>query len=243
MKYEFSPDDFGPLRIWKEPDPVSTYVIGVDTAEGIEGGDYSCAFVIDADTREHVATWHGLMDPMPFASEVATLGRAYNNALVISEVNNHGQSVIRELIHTHEYPNLYKRKCVATKDSARTKTTWEYGFVMSAKTKPVVVDTLRSIVRHKVVIRDSRFTTEALTWVLDAMGRPKTNPGANDDCLIAAGLAHYAANEHFGPLHIPRAVTQLTKGAEKARVRKAAWKKILDRVEKMSAEEEELVEL
>ena len=43
------------LEVWVHPDPQHGYVMGVDTAEGLGHGDYSCAHVLDLNTGELVA--------------------------------------------------------------------------------------------------------------------------------------------------------------------------------------------
>ena len=34
------------LEVWREPDGMHAYVMGVDTAEGVGHGDYSCSQVV-----------------------------------------------------------------------------------------------------------------------------------------------------------------------------------------------------
>ena len=47
------------LTVWEKPERWSGYVLGVDTAEGLGHGDYSCVQVIDVKAGEQVAVWHG----------------------------------------------------------------------------------------------------------------------------------------------------------------------------------------
>ena len=58
------------LEEWVHPDPQHGYVMGVDTAEGLGHGDYSCAHVLDLNTGELVAAWHGHIPPDAMADEV-----------------------------------------------------------------------------------------------------------------------------------------------------------------------------
>jgi hypothetical protein len=58
-------------------------------SEGIELGDYSVATVWNRTTGEEVAFYRGLMAPDKFAELLNKLGRKYNNALMVVEVNNH----------------------------------------------------------------------------------------------------------------------------------------------------------
>ena len=51
------------LIVWREPVPRHAYCVGVDTAEGLVHGDYSCAQVLDVRSGEQVAIWHGHIPP------------------------------------------------------------------------------------------------------------------------------------------------------------------------------------
>ena len=78
------------LTVWQRPERWSGYVLGVDTAEGLGHGDYSCVQVIDAKQGEQVAVWHGRIPPDELATEVYRIGLWYGNALCCVEANNHG---------------------------------------------------------------------------------------------------------------------------------------------------------
>ena len=69
------------LTVWEKPKRWSGYTVGVDTAEGLGHGDYSCAQVIDAKEGRQVAVWHGRIPPDELAYEVHNLGIWYGNAL------------------------------------------------------------------------------------------------------------------------------------------------------------------
>ena len=58
------------LEVWVHPNPQHGYVMGVDTAEGLGHGDYSCVHVLDLNTGELVAAWHGHIPPDALADEV-----------------------------------------------------------------------------------------------------------------------------------------------------------------------------
>ena len=60
---EFRPTPDGEFAVWEEPNPEHVYVVGADVAEGLAHGDYSSAHVINANTLEVVAHWHGHIEP------------------------------------------------------------------------------------------------------------------------------------------------------------------------------------
>ena len=89
------------LTVWEEPERWSGYVLGVDTAEGLGHGDYSCIQVLDAKEGTQVAVWHGHIAPDELAYEVHNLGIWYGNALCCVESNNHGLTTITPVSYTH----------------------------------------------------------------------------------------------------------------------------------------------
>ena len=87
------------LEVWVHPNPQHGYVMGVDTAEGLVHGDYSCIQVLDVRDGEQVAVWHGHIPPDTLATEVYRLALWYNDALTCVESNNHGLTTIVQLRH------------------------------------------------------------------------------------------------------------------------------------------------
>ena len=89
--------DNGRLTIWMEPRSDRKYIIGVDPAGGGTDGDYACAEVIDRQTAMQCAELHGHYSPRELALKLIELGKAYNNALLVVERNNHGYGVLANL--------------------------------------------------------------------------------------------------------------------------------------------------
>ena len=83
------------LRVYSEPEPSRQYVIGVDCAEGVKGGDDSSAVVLDKLSGVCVAVLGGEYEPQEHHGALITLlSRWYNSAPVMIERNNHGHAVI-----------------------------------------------------------------------------------------------------------------------------------------------------
>jgi len=203
----------GPLRVWEWPKPGNKYVIGIDTAEGVEGGDYSVGFVIEGRTKIHVATYHCSLDPVQFAPRCAALGYLYNRAHLAVERVNHGDAVLRELIHHLKYPEIYRAERAMTSERHATAAVRDFGIDPRAK-KAIVVDDLRDAVSRLATIRDHLFYAEGLTWILDEKGRPETAEGAHDDVLMAAGCAFHARRSSCRRLmpRTPCSPSRITRG-------------------------------
>ena len=98
------------LTVWREPGSVAAcYVAGVDTAEGLGHGDYSCIQMLDVRSGEQVAVWHGHIPPDELAHEVFRLALWYRDALTCVESNNHGLTTIVQLRHLG-HPNLFRKR-------------------------------------------------------------------------------------------------------------------------------------
>jgi hypothetical protein len=86
------------LIVYRPPERGHSYVIGVDPAEGLPGGDDTSIHVVDRKSGEEVAMLAGKLEPKRVTPEtVADLGVWYNAADVLVERNNHGHAVIAGL--------------------------------------------------------------------------------------------------------------------------------------------------
>jgi hypothetical protein len=94
--------------VYRDPEPDHAYLIGVDLGEGVDGGDYSVAIIIDKVTGEEVAIYHGLIPADLFGYKLDTWGRKYNNAYMAVEINGHGLTTVTAL-KNKMYPSMYFR--------------------------------------------------------------------------------------------------------------------------------------
>jgi hypothetical protein len=78
-------------RIYLPSQPGKHYIIGVAPAGGGCEGDYSCAEVIDQESRMQRAELRGHFPPRELASRILEVAKQYNDALLAIERNNHGR--------------------------------------------------------------------------------------------------------------------------------------------------------
>lgn len=186
-----TPDDFtykAPLKIWEKPKPYKEYVIGADVAEGLKGGDFSVATVVDTSTMEVVARWRGHCDPDKFGEILGALGTYYNYALIGVEVNNHGLTTVQKLRDTF-YTNLYKRD--RGYDEEWETPTVNLGWKTDMRTKRLMIDDLIKLVRERVIKdRDIVFINEAFSYVRDERGRMNAEEGSHDDVVMSTAIAY-----------------------------------------------------
>jgi len=145
VRKQFVPRADGRLRIWRWPTEDHDYVIGADPSAGVEGGDFSCAEVLDRTTQEIVATWHGLLTPIEFAHVLMDLGFYYHTAQLAPEITGgHGFSVIEEC-RARGYPNFYIWQRT---DRIKNTMTNYYGWMTTFATRPLLFDAMHFALVH-----------------------------------------------------------------------------------------------
>lgn len=176
------------LRIYHPPVAGRQYVFGVDTSEGVDGGDYSAVTVFDRRTGEEVAFYRGLMAPDQLAQNLDKWGRYYNKALMVVEINNHGLTTVTELKRLL-YPSLYFRP--AKFDTLSQEWSEKMGWRTTPVTKPYLIDELNKALRDDVLTLHSKETLdEMLTYVYNENNEmePMTKK-YHDDCIMATGIS------------------------------------------------------
>jgi len=177
-KFKFTPSGRGEFRIWKEPEVGNRYAIGVDVAEGLSGGDYSCAEVFDKKNYEQVAEWHGKIPPDKFAGKLKLLAKYYNEAMVVVESNNQGLVTLTYLRPI--WYRIYYRREVDKRDN---KITRQMGFRTTGKSKPVLLGDFNKLFREEELILNSiELLGEMASYVEDEGGR--THPAKSSKTKI-----------------------------------------------------------
>ncbi len=176
------------LRIYREPEMSKLYVVGADVAEGVDGGDYSVAVILDRMTGEEVAFFKGHIEPDKFGAKLNAWGRRYNNALMIPEINNHGLTtvtVLKQLI----YPSMYFRPAHFEKIASA----WgvKLGWKTTKLTRPLLIDDFAQAVRDEtLIIHSKEILDEMSTFIYDASNNMKPQPGFHDDTIMATGIGY-----------------------------------------------------
>lgn len=188
----FEANSKGNLKIWKEPTPSHSYVIGADISEGIEvqpddpkrdnRQDFSSLTVMDRNTAEIVATWHGRMDPDQMGRQLDALGRYYFDAVIGVEKNNHGLMtliVLRDL----NYPRIYYRE---KEGLSSVRTTDEMGWRTDRFTRPLMIDeTSKWLRERRLSIYDEELVGEMMSFVRYPDGQGRAAQNSFDDRVIS----------------------------------------------------------
>lgn len=193
-KYIIEAQDDGELQVWEKPNQRRDYRIGVDVSEGLDIGrdtDWSVAVVIDPHTFEEVAMMRVKIDPDLLAWQLASLGKWYNNAQLFVERNNHGLVTLKFLQEVHLYPNLYSEKIL---DERSSRTARKLGFHTTVKSKPLIIDYLRELIREREIkLHSPKLLDELQTFVNFPDGKMAAQPGSHDDCVMSLAIAAFGA--------------------------------------------------
>ncbi len=195
------PEKGGRLRVWKIPAWLKRaadswdglyyyrYVIFADVAEGLEKRDYSAAYVLDRLRFELVAAFHGHLSPHDFAAALDLLGRWYSEPkledypLLGVEANNHGGTVLNELVNHLRYPNIYVQEQFNEVGASLGR---RIGWYTTAKNKPIIIDNLAKVLGEKeIIIHDPALLNEMLRFT-NTDGKLGAQGSNHDDRVMAA---------------------------------------------------------
>lgn len=199
-KVEFVPDEKGYIEIWQRPSKGKFYSIGVDVAEGLAHGDYSCCIVGDGDTLDIVAMWHGHIDPDLLGVEAVKLAKFYNEAYLGVESNNHGLTTLNS-IKKQEYWNIFFSKVY---DRVSDTMTQKIGWGTTIRTKPLMIDKLAEYVREMFIgVYSDRIVSEMFTYIIEDNGSTNAQQGCYDDTVMATAIMLQLLLEGRGENYVP----------------------------------------
>jgi len=197
--------DNGPLVVFEKPKRSETYVIGADVAQGLDHGDWSVAYVMEAKSGDIVAVFRGKPEPDYFGEIIAALGYMYNYALVCPEVNNHGRTTV-DTLRRLKYSRIYRRRTKLKTIESPTET---IGWLTTHGNKVDVINQLSQWLRVHNVPHEPT-VAELKTFVRDQRGeRIKLHGSPHDDCVMALAITiearKYAVMNNIGSV-IPKDV-------------------------------------
>lgn len=203
-----TPDKENILWVWSLPDLSvkyrDRYIVTVDVGGVSENADYSDIAVADRlpmleneGVPEIVAEWHGHIEHDLLIWKAVQIATAYGNALLVIESNtletegtegDNFEYVLDEIVDC--YDNLYSR---TTPEQIKQGMPTKYGFHTNTKTKPTVINFLRSAARDGQYIERCKPTTfEMDTFELKDDGKQTgATEGCHDDRVMARAILIY----------------------------------------------------
>ena len=207
MVYENPSTQNAGLDVYEQPKDNHDYLITVDVARGV-GFDYSAFVVVDITEFPHrlVAKYrNNEIKPMLFPNIIWQVGKNYNNAYILCEVNDIGDQVASIIQYDLEYQNLLmcsmrgRAGQVVGQGFSGKKT--QLGVKMSKTVKKVGSLNLKTMIEgDKVIINDYDIISE-LTTFISKSNSFEAEEGCNDDlamCLVI--YAWLVAQDYFKEL-------------------------------------------
>ena len=179
---------FGNWKVWKQPEAGRSYSLGIDTAAGV-GKDDSVVEICEEGTYEQVAEFVSeRTSPDVLANEAMHMGRRYNTALAVIEMNSYGLEVLNQF--KRDYPNhtIYQRR--RPERTLYTELQFDtYGWISSQRSKMLLATDLRVALREGLIVHSEYCVDELKSFIEDEDKRLRAQEGCKDDCVIALGLA------------------------------------------------------
>lgn len=190
-------DPKGPLRFFRKRKPRGQYLIAADVAEGLEHRDYSVAIVIDRETTEIVAEWHGHIEHSEFGTILALMGKHWNNAVLAVEtgVSAHGTSAVTQLRNVEKYPiSLIHQSnhAMEKSDDVFKNPERRFGWMTTPLTKPIIINHLATCLNNRAIPGVSlEQGMELRSYIREKNGKTNAESGKHDDRVMALAIAYY----------------------------------------------------
>lgn len=191
-------------EVWERPQEFRDYSFGGDVAEGAlseptdprSERDFSYCFLLNRETMEQAAEWHGRMDPDLFGEQLRMVGEWYGMAWGSPETNPPGWPTLMALRRAG-YPNLYLTEEDDNRIKGRKVTT--YGWrTTKANRHSLIMDWIaycRSGAEHltgnshRIIIHSARLVAEEESFYVNKSGKAEHKPGFTDDCIFGGAIA------------------------------------------------------
>lgn len=197
-RMKFVHDNNGSLTIFKAPrrgdDRQDRYFISGDPSETVQG-DPACIQVINRQTFEQVAVWHGRINPIHFAHEMIKVGKFYNGGMLCPEVEGGGQATVATLINLG-YSSIWQHR----QPDRVTQSFNTYGWSTNFSRKAWAIGTLqRLFVDGSILIHDRLTYNQLLNYVERDDGTwGNSNASVHDDSVMSLAIGVTASREE-GP--------------------------------------------
>lgn len=181
----------GPVRLFAEPRPGWSYLMGGDLASGqrTPKHDYTALSVLGRVGKEQVCGLYGQIPPEEAAEQAALMSRYYNEALVAPEREDYGLAFLQELRRQWPDTPLYYQTMPA--DVSQAQRAHYVGWASNSRTRKLVAATFKGLLRTgRIVLNDLRLLEEMLTFIeVGADRRPDHAEGKHSDFIFAHGIA------------------------------------------------------
>ena len=190
------------LDVYEEPIPNSSYVMTVDVARG-QGIDFSAFSVFDTTEIPYkvVAKYkNNHVAPLHFPNIINIVGKRYNNAYILVEINDIGSQVADVLHHDLEYEFLYSTSWYGRHGqqlSGGVKKDSSFGVRTTRAMKKLGCSNLKSLLEEdKLLIPDYDMISELTTFVSSGDSF-SADDGAHDDLAMTLVLFAWLVDQQY----------------------------------------------
>jgi len=190
------------LCLLEDPKKNHQYCLTVDSSRGV-GQDYSAVVVVDVTEFPYrvVAKYqNNEISPILFPNVIFDIGNYYNEAMVLVEANDIGESVGHSLHNDLEYENVVMTEHGGRKgqriSSGFGKTSF-YGLRMTPKVKKIGTAILKTLIESdKLVIQDIDIISELSTFV-QKRSSYEAEEGYHDDLVMCLVIFAWMINQEY----------------------------------------------
>lgn len=193
----------GSVEQYKEPIAGRTYVCTVDVARGVDK-DYSAFVIFDVTQMpyEAVALYkNNEVRPFIFPNIISEMAKRYNNAHILTEVNDIGQQIAEALNFEIEYPNIMmttqKGRAGQLLGAMYSGRGSSMGVRMTKQIKRIGCANIKTLIEgdklivnsFKIIEEMSTFTKRGQSW--------QAEDGSNDDLMMCLVIFGWLSNQAY----------------------------------------------
>ena len=193
----------GSVEQYKEPIAGRTYVCTVDVARGVDK-DYSAFVIFDVTQMpyEVVALYkNNEVRPFIFPNIISEMAKRYNNAHILTEVNDIGQQIAEALNFEIEYPNIMmttqKGRAGQLLGAMYSGRGSSMGVRMTKQIKRIGCANIKTLIEgdklivnsFKIIEEMSTFTKRGQSW--------QAEDGCNDDLMMCLVILGWLSNQAY----------------------------------------------
>lgn len=200
-------------KIWKMPERNHDYILYGDVCEGLladssdpksETDSHACG-ILDRQTYEIVATFHGQCDTIEYGEQMVRGAQFYNWAWSSPEVNSCGLAVLNEFKRV-DYPHIYQRQRKA--EELVEEEAVQLGYKTTTLNRKPGIETLKKVLKEMQIIIYDKFIIDQLRVFINKNGRPEAEAGYHDDfVMMLVGLIQLHLQCPYGDSDIEQMTT------------------------------------
>lgn len=190
------------LSVYEAPDSSHVYVLIVDVSRG-KGLDYSAFSIIDITNmpyKQVAAYRNNLISPIDYVETIYRLGKNYNTAYILVEINDLGEQISTSLHYDYGYDNLLFTESAGRngrKISSGFGNNIDKGIRTTKSVKSVGCAILKLLIEQDQLIVQDKATISELTTFSKKGASYEAEPGTHDDLVMGLVLFAWFSDQTY----------------------------------------------